>query len=192
MKRPEWEESKKIQETLSVSFLRVESIMIIDWQIYYTTSSTGSATQIKIMSTLSTSCRFLSLIEETLGNGDRDALSRHFIKCALRSFTSKAFVKAFEIFESLHCIVIRKSNVFMLNTWFLFKWKIERFQFQHLIFIRFLGFTACGMPLCTKHNNFVWPLFLAILDFSNGACSEFRVTYIVACSRMRGNTVYII
>ena len=26
---------------------------------------------------------------------------------------------------------------------------------------------------------------------SNGACSEFTVTYIVACSRMRGNTVQI-
>ena len=58
-----------------------------------------------------------------------------------------------------------------------------------MIFIRFLGFTASGMPLCTKHNNFVWPLFLAIFDFSNGACSKFRVTYIVACSRMRGNMV---
>ena len=98
--------------------------------------------------------------------------------------------------SSNHCIALLFEievfmlHVFMLNTWFLFKWKIERFHFQHLIFIRFLGFTACGMPLCTKHKNFVWPLFLAILDFSNGACSEFRVTYIVACSRMRGNTVY--
>ena len=37
---------------------------------------------------------------------------------------------------------------------------------------RFWGFTACGMPLCTKGNNFILPLFLAIMDFSSGACSK--------------------
>ena len=82
--------------------------------------------------------------------------------------------------------------------------KIERFYAYHVLIdkmenrtfsisnikiIRFLGFTACGMPLCTKRNNFIWPLFLAIMDFSSGACSKFRFSYNGACSRMRGNTV---
>ena len=35
------------------------------------------------------------------------------------------------------------------------------------------------MPLYTKYNNFVWRPFLAILDFYNGACFEFRVIIIM-------------
>ena len=157
MKRPEWEENSR--NTFSQFCTCIESIMIIDWQIYYYVSLQP------VRPSWWLSIKWYARAWEGIWN--------------LRII-------------ALHCYSksnVFMLNVFMLNTWFLFKWKIERFQFQHLIFIRFLGFTACGMPLCTKHNNFVWPLFLAILDFSNGACSEFRVTYIVACSRMRGNTV---